>query len=74
MILICVRDGGQMIYEYRCKDCGLEFSERRKMKERLDPIDCEACGGESKFIISAPMFRTCGSGHGKGAGWKGEWK
>lgn len=46
----------------------------RKMSERLDPIDCEACGGDSEHIISTPMFRTSGSGHGRGASHKGEWK
>ena len=64
----------RMIYEYKCKDCGLVFSEMRKMSERLDPIDCEACGGEGEHKISTPMFRTSGDGHGRGAGYKGEWK
>ena len=63
-----------MIYEYECKDCKLEFTEMRKMKDREEPIDCPSCNGSGKHIISTPMFRTSGSGHGKGAGWKGEWK
>jgi|TARA_R110002167_G_scaffold18168_5_gene68523 putative FmdB family regulatory protein len=63
-----------MIYEYKCKDCKLEFTEMRKMKDREKPIECYSCGGEGKVMISTPMFRTSGGGHGKGAGWKGEWK
>ena len=46
----------------------------RKMKDREEPIDCPSCNGAGKHIISTPMFRTSGNGHGKGAGWKGEWK
>lgn len=63
-----------MIYEYKCKECELEFTEMRQMKEREEPIDCPSCNGAGKPIISTPMFRTSGSGHGRGAGHKGEWK
>ena len=39
-----------MIYEYKCKDCKLEFTEMRKMKDREKPIECYSCGGEGKVI------------------------
>lgn len=52
-----------MIYNYKCKECELEFTEMRKMAERHDPIDCPACGGEGKYKIGTPAFKTCGGGH-----------
>jgi putative FmdB family regulatory protein len=60
-----------MIYEYKCKDCGLVFTESRKMSERRDPTSCYACGGEGEFKISTPVFQ---SNNGKGWAKKGEWK
>jgi len=60
-----------MIYEYKCKNCGLVFTEMRQIKDRKEPIECYSCGGESKFIISTPTFQ---SNNGKGWAKKGEWK
>jgi putative FmdB family regulatory protein len=52
-----------MIYGYMCEDCEIEFTEMRKMAERLDPITCPACSGQGKFKIGTPKFVTSGGGH-----------
>ncbi len=60
-----------MIYEYKCKDCGLVFTDMRKIADREKPIECYSCGGEGEVMISTPVFQ---SNNGKGWAKKGEWK
>jgi putative FmdB family regulatory protein len=60
-----------MIYEYKCKNCGLVFTDMRKIADREKPIECYSCGGEGKVMISTPVFQ---SNNGKGWAKKGEWK
>lgn len=42
------------IYTYKCKTCGIEMDEYRKLEDRLGNTKCESCGCAAEFTI-APL-------------------
>lgn len=49
------------LYEYQCKECGLEFEVRQKFSD--GPIsECRNCGGAVSKLISQGGFALKGSG------------
>lgn len=60
-----------MIYEYECNACGTQYTRSNKIEHRKKGGRCtECCSSDTRMILSTPMFRTCGTGHGKG--WNGK--
>jgi putative FmdB family regulatory protein len=55
------------IYEYRCPDCDIVFSERRRMSEADDPVVCPECG-KSKASRVLSLFAAHSSNGGVIAG------
>lgn len=49
------------IYEYKCSDCGYEFEEIKKIRDKSES-DCPQCGKISKKLISRSSFVLKGSG------------
>lgn len=50
------------LYEYQCKECGLEFEARQKFSDA--PLsECRECGGTVSKLISQSGFAL------KGGGW-----
>ncbi len=41
------------LYEYKCEQCEIVFSDLRRAAEREDPIQCPECGGQGKILFSA---------------------
>jgi putative FmdB family regulatory protein len=49
------------LYEYQCKECGLEFEVRQKFSDA--PVtECRDCGGAVSKLISQSGFALKGSG------------
>lgn len=44
-------------YDYRCKDCSLEFTVERSMNDSVD-TECLKCGSESVSRIWNMQFNT----------------
>jgi putative FmdB family regulatory protein len=42
------------LYEYRCKDCGVEVTALRPLAESQASLACETCGGTAERVLSAP--------------------
>jgi len=52
-------------YEYECAECGLKF-ERRQAITEAPLVECPACGGGVRRLISGGTgFILKGSGHGR---------
>jgi len=54
-----------MTYEYKCSECGHEFTFSRHNSEYKLPADCPECKGKDTGIkqLSTPFFVTAGGGH-----------
>ena len=49
------------LYQYRCQDCGHQFSERQRFSD--DPLsDCPGCGGDVRRVINNVRVVFKGSG------------
>lgn len=46
------------VYEYRCKDCNLNFNDYRQVEEYNSPAWCPECGKEDSVdkLLSKPQF------------------
>lgn len=54
-------------YEYKCPECGHEFTKRLRMSQHKDPQDCPECGhSPADKVISKPNFIL------KGDDWAGK--
>ena len=53
------------LYEYKCKECGEEFEEFRKMMEDSKKSTCPKCGKEADKQLSRTSFKLEGSGWAK---------
>mgnify|MGYP003679374657 FL=1 len=49
------------LYEYRCEDCGREFTRIARISER-DEQECEPCGTRPTRIVSGGGFILRGDG------------
>lgn len=51
------------IYEYRCPECGVIFSKRRRMSEADDPVACSECGSVgTDRVVSLFAAHSAGGG------------
>jgi len=57
------------IYEYRCRKCGSEFEQFRRIGDDDDDLKCPKCGVEKpERKLSAPSAGgSCGCGCGSGS-------
>jgi len=49
-----------MLYEFKCKQCGNEFEENRRLIENSNKAECPKCKGESEKIMSKFGFKVMG--------------
>lgn len=52
------------IYEYRCPECGEQFSRLRPMRELEEPARCPRCGNEQarrvlSVVAAGPRSGNC---------------
>ena len=45
------------LYEYKCRKCGVIFTELVEEADRTVGCDCRACGGYGDYMISSPYFK-----------------
>lgn len=50
------------IYEYKCRDCGETFEQRRSMNQRDNPAKCLKCNKEAVRVVSRTAFMLLGGG------------
>ena len=64
-----------MIYDYKCNSCEHRYERQNKMNDRKKGGRCPKCtSSDTVQTLSAPKFKTCGTGHGEGWDGKGEMK
>ena len=44
------------IYDYHCRDCGIEFTALRPMAQCSEPAACPQCAGDAPRFITAPRL------------------
>ena len=53
------------MYEYRCRECGREYEQLRRMSEAEKDLECPACASrEVELKVSGFAMAGCGSGGG----------
>jgi len=60
------------MYEYRCRRCGVQFEQLRRMEDADRELECPNCGardGEVERLLSA--FATSGTSGSSGCGGSG---
>jgi len=64
-----------MIYNYKCNICEHRYEKSNTIEHRHKGGRCPECTSKDTVkVMSTPMFRTCGTGHGEGPSFKGELK
>jgi putative FmdB family regulatory protein len=51
-----------MVYEYKCRECGHEFSLDKRIGEANSSELCPECGGPGYRVYSAVSFQFKGAG------------
>jgi putative FmdB family regulatory protein len=56
------------MYEYRCRDCGAEYEQLRRMQEADRDLECPECGAKEidRLISGFATGGSCGSGSSGG--------